>query len=112
MSGRALSQAGGRERGAGRPETGQGGDATSPGRARHSPEGGHAMHVKRMGLALAAIGALVVAALVAVQGATPVKAANPVSGLHVSGNQLVDASGNNVVLWGVNRSGGEYACVP
>ena len=31
--------------------------------------------------------------------------------LHVSGNKLVDASGNQVVLHGVNRSGGEYACV-
>jgi hypothetical protein len=31
--------------------------------------------------------------------------------LHVSGNDLVDAGGNQVVLHGVNRSGGEYACV-
>jgi hypothetical protein len=31
--------------------------------------------------------------------------------LHVSGNQLVDAGGAAVVLHGVNRSGGEFACV-
>jgi endoglucanase len=31
--------------------------------------------------------------------------------LHVSGSKLVDASGNQVVLHGVNRSGGEFACV-
>jgi hypothetical protein len=31
--------------------------------------------------------------------------------LHVSGNQLVDASGKAVVLHGVNRSGGEFGCV-
>jgi endoglucanase len=31
--------------------------------------------------------------------------------LHVSGNKLVDAGGTQVVLHGVNRSGGEYACV-
>jgi hypothetical protein len=33
------------------------------------------------------------------------------SGLHVVGNQLLDASGNVVRLHGVNRSGTEYACV-
>ena len=31
--------------------------------------------------------------------------------LHVSGNQLVNASGSPVVLHGVDRSGGEFACV-
>ena len=31
--------------------------------------------------------------------------------LHVSGNQLVSASGSAVVLHGVDRSGGEFACV-
>ena len=31
--------------------------------------------------------------------------------LHVSGNQLVNASGSPVVLHGANRSGGEFACV-
>jgi endoglucanase len=31
--------------------------------------------------------------------------------LHVSGNQLMDASGKPVVLHGANRSGGEFACV-
>ncbi len=31
--------------------------------------------------------------------------------LHVSGNELVDASGHQVVLHGMDRSGAEYACV-
>ncbi|HEY4456943.1 MAG TPA: cellulase family glycosylhydrolase [Pseudonocardiaceae bacterium] len=40
-------------------------------------------------------------------GGTP----GPAPQLHVSGNQLVDATGKTVVLHGVNRSGGEFACV-
>ena len=35
----------------------------------------------------------------------------PAPQLHVSGNMLVNASGAQVVLHGVNRSGTEYACV-
>jgi endoglucanase len=35
----------------------------------------------------------------------------PAPQLHVSGNELVDASGNQVVLHGVDRSGTEYECV-
>lgn len=31
--------------------------------------------------------------------------------LHVSGNKLVNASGSQVILHGMNRSGAEYACV-
>ena len=31
--------------------------------------------------------------------------------LHVSGNKLVNTSGQRVVLHGVNRSGGEFSCV-
>jgi endoglucanase len=38
-------------------------------------------------------------------------ATTPVPQLHVSGAQLVDATGKQVVLHGVNRSGAEYACV-
>ena len=37
--------------------------------------------------------------------------ATSLSGLRVSGNRLVDGSGNAVHLQGVNRSGTEYACV-
>lgn len=33
------------------------------------------------------------------------------SGLHVSGRQLLDGSGKRVILRGVNRSGTEYACI-
>ena len=43
---------------------------------------------------------------------TNVSAAVSISGLHVSGNKLVNSSGQTVTLWGVNRSGGEYSCVP
>jgi endoglucanase len=35
----------------------------------------------------------------------------PLSGIRVSGNQLVDGKGNAVRLIGVNRSGAEYACI-
>jgi chitodextrinase len=35
----------------------------------------------------------------------------PAGGLHVSGNQLLDASGGLVRLHGVNYSGTEYACI-
>jgi hypothetical protein len=38
-------------------------------------------------------------------------ASSPAPQLHVSSNKLVDASGTQVVLHGVNRSGAEYACV-
>jgi endoglucanase len=33
------------------------------------------------------------------------------SGLHVSGNRILDKSGHQVLFQGVNRSGTEYACV-
>jgi hypothetical protein len=35
----------------------------------------------------------------------------PAAQLHVSGNKLLNASGQQVILRGINRSGGEYACV-
>jgi endoglucanase len=35
----------------------------------------------------------------------------PAPQLHVSGNKLVNAGGQQVILRGINRSGGEYACV-
>ena len=53
-------------------------------------------------------GALLLTAAVNVQMVT---AANTAPQLHVSGNHLVNASGQTVVLHGVNRSGGEFACV-
>jgi endoglucanase len=46
---------------------------------------------------------------------TPPPSSPPPTGaapqLHVSGNKLVDSSGNQVILHGVNRSGTEYMCV-
>ena len=43
--------------------------------------------------------------------AGPARAASTAPWLHVSGNKLVNARGTQVVLHGVNRSGGEFACV-
>jgi endoglucanase len=42
---------------------------------------------------------------------SPPPTSGPAPQLHVSGNKLVDSSGNQVVLHGVDRSGTEYACV-
>lgn len=42
---------------------------------------------------------------------TPTPTASPAPQLHVSGNKLVDASGNQVVLHGMDRSGTEFDCV-
>lgn len=39
------------------------------------------------------------------------RAGSTLSGIHISGNHLVDGYGNVVHLQGVNRSGTEYACV-
>jgi aryl-phospho-beta-D-glucosidase BglC (GH1 family) len=50
-----------------------------------------------------------VAAAVATTRPAHASAAAPT--LHVSGNHLVNARGQRVVLHGVNRSGGEYQCV-
>jgi hypothetical protein len=41
----------------------------------------------------------------------PVTGSGSAPQLHVSGNKLVDANGNTVVLHGVDRSGTEYECV-
>ena len=38
-------------------------------------------------------------------------ASTPAPQLHVSGNQIQDSTGKQVILHGVNRSGAEYACV-
>jgi endoglucanase len=53
------------------------------------------------------VGCLVGAAALPVTAAAQATAPQ----LHVSGNQLVDGSGAAVTLHGVNRSGGEFACV-
>ena len=39
------------------------------------------------------------------------QAASAAPQLHVSGNKLVDPSGSQVVLHGMDRSGAEFACV-
>jgi endoglucanase len=44
-------------------------------------------------------------------GCNPPPPPPPSSGLHVSGNQLLDANGNAIRLHGVDRSGTEYACI-
>jgi endoglucanase len=46
-------------------------------------------------------------------GSTPQDGGGPpaISGLHVSGNQIVNGSGQPIQIRGVNRSGTEYACI-
>ncbi|TMB95064.1 MAG: hypothetical protein E6J38_06365 [Chloroflexi bacterium] len=55
--------------------------------------------------------ALFVVALVLATTPPSALAAAAISPLHVDGNRLVDASGAQVVLRGVSRSGTEFACV-
>ena len=63
-----------------------------------------------VGAAVLALGGT--AALVTASPAAVVRPdASSVPQLHVSGDHLVDAGGATVVLHGVNRSGGEFACV-
>ena len=57
----------------------------------------------RIGLALLAVAALA--------GASAAQATPKPLSLHVSGNRLLDGSGQEVQLRGVNRSGFEFACV-
>src|SRR5690242_8501462 len=52
----------------------------------------------------------VLAALLMLAPATDTAAAASL-GLHVSGNQLLDANGSVVHFHGVDRSGTEYACI-
>ncbi|HEU5327199.1 MAG TPA: cellulase family glycosylhydrolase [Thermomicrobiales bacterium] len=50
--------------------------------------------------------------LARVPGVHSVRAAGPtITGLHVAGNTLVNGAGQAVRLYGVNRSGAEFACV-
>src|ERR1039457_3062224 len=65
---------------------------------------------------LVCVGLLAAAAAVgqaaqASQAARSQRAGTTAPQLHVSGNNLVNARGQRVVLRGVDRSGGEYACV-
>src|SRR5579859_1214502 len=45
-----------------------------------------------------------------VAGLSQSSAAAPITGLHVVGNQIYNGSNQIVHLYGVNRSGAEYAC--
>ena len=58
-----------------------------------------------------AVVVLRVAALALAVAAPRASAAAAPSGLHVSGNGLLDSTGSTVVLRGVNRSGSEYQCI-
>ena len=55
--------------------------------------------------------ALILAGWGGCSGSAPLIRKDPGRVLHVESNQLVDAQGQPVRLLGVNRSGGEYACV-
>jgi hypothetical protein len=62
-------------------------------------------------LAVTMTGLCAAAAVSAAGIARPPSTATAAPRLHVSGNSLVNARGARVVLHGVDRSGGEYACV-
>jgi hypothetical protein len=65
-------------------------------------------------LSVSGVAALITLALVLALALIPATRgvhAATLPGLHVSGNQLVDANGNVVILRGANRSGTEYACI-
>jgi endoglucanase len=84
-----------------------------------SPKSAAATRFRLLACLAAAAGLGVVAAIGTVAGAAPrvvtvvPEAATAVTApqLHVSGSTLVDASGQRVVLHGVDRSGTEYECV-
>ena len=59
------------------------------------------------------LAAVLVSLPVALPAAPTVQAGTPssISGLHVSGNQILNGAGQAVRLLGVNRAGTEYACI-
>jgi endoglucanase len=63
------------------------------------------------GLAVGALGLSQVTAAGAASRSPAASDKAPAPQLHVSGNRLVNGRGQRVVLHGVDRSGGEYACV-
>jgi len=52
-----------------------------------------------------------VATVFTLRSPSAVKAASAPTGLHVVGNRIQDSSGNIIIPRGVNRMGGEYACL-
>lgn len=68
------------------------------------------MKARRLAL-FGALGALLLASLVAVNLVTSKSASAAPAALHVVGNQLQDSNGVVVIPRGVNRSGTEYMCV-
>jgi len=60
---------------------------------------------------LLAITVFIIASVVVLVPTSHVKAAPSISGLHVSGNQLLNGNNEAIRLLGVNRSGTEYKCV-
>jgi len=69
-------------------------------------------HIKMLKSAVSAFAATAAVAVTCVLVAPVAQAAAAAAPqLHVSGNKLVDHNGAAVVLHGVNRSGGEFACV-
>src|SRR5215203_709219 len=70
----------------------------------------HCLH--RAGLRAALMLVLLVPGLLWPSQAPALAAPPPaISGLHASGNQILNASGQPVRLRGVNRTSGEYACI-
>ncbi len=69
------------------------------------------MHIKRSLFLFPALIVLVFASALVLVPTSHVKAAPSISGLHVSGNQLLNGNGEVIRPLGVNRSGAEYKCV-
>ena len=68
--------------------------------------------MKRRILAICTILSLMVLSVFAAATThTQAQAAVAITGLHVSGNQIVNSAGQAVRLLGVNRSGAEFACI-
>ena len=61
-------------------------------------------------LLLITIALTLVSFITVFRSSTPARAAVSISGLHVSGNQLMNGSNQALRLFGVNRSGTEYMC--
>ncbi|HXR64371.1 MAG TPA: cellulose binding domain-containing protein [Ktedonobacteraceae bacterium] len=67
-------------------------------------------HVRLLVFFVLALLAFSSAAAVTLRSPTPVHAATSNSGLHISGNQILNSSGQVVRPLGVNRAGAEYMC--
>jgi endoglucanase len=85
--------------------------ATSSSYTVASTDAGHTLRVKVTATNKAGSASALSAATALVPSTAPPPPPAPAAGLHVSGNQLLDANGKLVRLHGVNYSGPEFACI-